>query len=89
MEKNPSIHSHKPSEMYPDLLSAIRELEVMFNREGEGISKKQFFLNFLKAVKDKKPIGKTAYDVFSDIHDLSKDLYRDFVKKAYVAFVES
>ena len=31
--------------------------------------------------------GKTAYYVFSDIEGLSKDLYRDFVKKAYVAFV--
>jgi len=87
LEKDPSIHSHKPSEMYPDLISSIRELETMFNREGEGISKNQFFLNFLKAVKEKKPIGKTAYYVFSDIHDLSKKLYRDFVKKAYVAFV--
>ena len=87
LEKDPSIHSHKPSEMYPDLISSIRELETMFNREGEGISKNQFFLNFLKAVKEKKPIGETAYYVFSDIHDLSKKLYRDFVKKAYVAFV--
>jgi len=87
LEKDPSIHSHKPSEMYPDLISSIRELETMFNREGEGISKNQFFLNFLKAVKDKKPIGKIAYYVFSDIHDLSKKLYRDFVKKTYVAFV--
>jgi hypothetical protein len=83
-----SVHTHKPSEMYPNLLSAIRDLETMFNREGKDISKKQFFLNFLKAVKDKKPIGKIAYDVFSDIQDLSKELYRDFVKKAYVAFVE-
>ena len=88
LEKDPSIHSHKPSEMYPDLISSIRELETMFNREGEGISKNQFFLNFLKAVKEKKPIGETAYYVFSDIHDLSKKLYRDFVKKAYVAFVK-
>ncbi len=81
-------HSEIPSEIYPDLLSAIRELETMFNRKGKDFSKKQFFLNFLKAVKDKKPIGKIAYDVFSDIQDLSKELYRDFVKKAYVAFVE-
>lgn len=80
-------HSEIPSEMYPNLLSSIRELETMFNREEKTISKKQFFLNFLKAVKDKKPIGKIAYDVFSDIQDLSKELYRDFVKKAYVAFV--
>jgi hypothetical protein len=83
-----TAHSTIPKEMYPDLLSAIRELETMFNREEEGISKKQFFLNFLKAVKDKKRIGKIAYDVFSDIEDLSKELYRDFVKKAYVAFVD-
>jgi hypothetical protein len=87
LEGDTSIHSHKPSEMYPDLLSAIRELETMFNRKGDGMPKKQFFLNFLKAVKNKKPIGITAYYVFSDIQDLSKDLYRDFVKKAYVAFV--
>jgi hypothetical protein len=89
LEKNPLTHTHKPKEMYPDLLSAIRELETMFNREGKGISKKQFFLNFLKSVKDKKPIGKIAYDVFSDIEGLSKDIYRNFVKKAYVAFVNN
>jgi hypothetical protein len=39
-------------------------------------------------VKDKKPIGKTAYYVFSDVEDYSKELYRDFVKKAYVNFAE-
>jgi hypothetical protein len=80
-------HSTIPKEMYPDLLSAIRELETMYERQDEFFTKKQFFLDFLKSVKDKKPIGKIAYDVFSDIHDLSKELYRDFVKKAYVAFV--
>jgi len=82
-----SVHTHKPSEMYPDLLSAIRELETMYERQDEFFTKKDFFLNFLKSVKDKKPIGKIAYDVFSDIEDLSKELYKDFVKKAYVAFV--
>jgi hypothetical protein len=83
-----SVHTHKPSEMYPDLLSAIRELETMYERQDEFFTKKDFFLHFLKSVKDKKPIGKIAYDVFSDIEDLSKELYKDFVKKAYVAFVE-
>jgi hypothetical protein len=90
-KKKISIHTHKPSEMYADLLSSIRELQSIFNRENKNGSekeKKQFFLNFLTAVKDKKPIGKTAYYVFSDIQDLSKDLYRDFVKKAYVAFMK-
>jgi len=82
-----TAHSTIPKEMYPDLLSAIRELETMYERQDEFFTKKQFFLNFLKAVKDKKRIGKIAYDVFSDIEDLSKELYRDFVKKAYVAFV--
>lgn len=89
-KKKISIHSHIPTEIYPDLLSSIRELQSIFNRENKNGSekeKKQFFLNFLKAVKDKKRIGKIAYDVFSDIQDLSKELYRDFVKKAYVAFV--
>ena len=82
-----SVHTHKPSEMYPNLLSAIRELETMYERQDEFFTKKDFFLHFLKSVKDKKPIGKIAYDVFSDIEDLSKELYKDFVKKAYVAFV--
>jgi len=85
--KESTKHSAIPKEMYPDLLSSIRELEVMFKRQDEVFTKKQFFLNFLKSVKDKKRIGKIAYDVFSDIEDLSKALYRDFVKKAYVAFV--
>jgi len=70
------------------LLSAIRELETMYERQDEFFTKKDFFLHFLKSVKDKKPIGKIAYDVFSDIENLSKELYKDFVKKAYVAFVE-
>ena len=73
--------------MYPDLLSAFRELDIMYKRQDEFSTKKEFFLNFLKMVKDKKPIGKIAYDVFSDVEDYSKELYRDFVKKAYVAFV--
>lgn len=85
--KESTAHSAIPKEMYPDLLSAIRELETMYKRQDEFFTKKDFFLHFLKSVKDKKPIGKTAYDVFSDIEDLSKELYKDFVKKAYVAFV--
>lgn len=83
-----TAHSAIPKEMYPDLLSAIRELETMYERQDEFSTKKQFFLNFLKMVKDKKPIGKTAYYVFSDVEDYSKELYRDFVKKAYVNFAE-
>lgn len=86
-KKKISIHSKIPSEMYPDLLSSIRELQSIFSKDKKIESKKNFFLGFLKAVKDKKPIGKIAYYVFSDIHDSSKELYRDFVKKAYVAFV--
>lgn len=89
-KKKISIHSHKPTEMYPNLLSSIKELRSIFNKNyknGSEKEKKQFFLNFLKSVKNKKRIGKIAYDVFSDIESLSKALYRDFVKKAYVAFV--
>jgi hypothetical protein len=89
-KKKISIHSHIPTEIYPDLLSSIRELQSIFNekyKNGSEKEKKQFFLNFLKSVKDKKRIGKKAYYVFSDIEGLSKALYRDFVKKAYVAFV--
>lgn len=85
--KESTAHSAIPKEMYPDLLSSIRELETMYKRQDEFFTKKDFFLHFLKSVKDKKPIGKIAYDVFSDIEDLSKELYKDFVKKAYVAFV--
>jgi hypothetical protein len=89
-KKKISIHSHIPTEIYPDLLSSIRELQSIFNekyKNGSEKEKKEFFLNFLKSVKDKKRIGKIAYNVFSDIEGLSKALYRDFVKKAYVAFV--
>jgi hypothetical protein len=85
--KKPTTHSTIPKEMYPDLLSAFRELDTMYKNQNQFSTKKEFFLNFLKMVKNKKPIGKTAYDVFSDIEDYSKELYRDFVKKTYIAFV--
>jgi hypothetical protein len=90
-KKKISIHTHVPSEMYPDLLSSIRELETVFIRKGEDISKKQFFLDFLEAVKNKKKIKNLslAYEIFSDIKELSEELYRDFVKKAYDAFVNN
>ena len=88
MDKNKiEKHSHIPSEIYPDLTSAVRELQVLFAKE-KGISKKQFFLNFLKGVDEQKPtIGDKSYEIFIDFKELPKPLYKDILKKAYVAFV--
>lgn len=89
LDKNKiSDHTKIPSEIYPDVLSSIRELQSIFNKQKEIESKKDFFLKFLNSLKDKKPIGNIAPDVLNKIKELSEPLYKQILKKIYIAFVE-
>jgi len=85
-------HSKIPKEMYPDLLSAIRELQFIFSkmstyREPNEDDKKVFFKLFLNSLKDKKPIGNKAPRIFKDFSELPEPLYKKLLKIAYNAFV--
>jgi hypothetical protein len=83
-------HSHIPSEIYPDLLSVIRELQFFFDKENQDKSldnKKRFFIKFIKSLDSKKSIGETAPEIFRHFKELPKPLYKDILKKAYSAFV--
>lgn len=85
-------HSKIPKEIYPDLLSAIRELQFIFSkastyREPTTEDKKIFFKLFLDSMNDKDPIGKKASSIFKDFKELPEPLYKKLLKIAYNAFV--
>ena len=87
-------HSHRPIEYYPDLLSAIRQMEFAFSRYYPDYKydwkkptkwekqKKQFFLGVLNGF----PVS-IATHVFKDFKKVSKEFYNHMVKVGYDAFV--
>lgn len=87
-------HSHRPMEYYPDLLSAIRQMEFTFSRYYPDYEydwrkptkwekqKKQFFLGVLNGF----PVS-IATHVFKEFKKVSKEFYNHMVKVGYDAFV--
>lgn len=87
-------HSHRPIEYYPDLLSAIRQMEFAFSRYYPDYEydwkkptkwekqKKQFFLGVLNGF----PVS-IATHVFKEFKKVSKEFYNHMVKVGYDAFV--
>ena len=98
LKRRRAEHSKRPVEYYPDLLSSVRELQYKFYTKYHNMDnwkemkesekyKKEYFLDFLDAVKNGQDFGRIASYVFKQFKEISKPFYRKMLALAYDAFV--
>ena len=103
-------HSHRPIEIYPDILSSVRSLQYQFQEKypeydpnkdfgNEHLKmsqtndwekrKKEFFVEFLKALDQEKSFGHfgLASYTFKGFKKISPEVYNFAKKKAYEGFM--
>jgi len=93
-------HEYRPIEYYTNLLSAIRSIELTYEREmrkdpstyekyiGDKEHKKEFLNHVLKAVRLNKGGSSDHYRTLSKIRGFSKELYQKYLQIIYKVFVE-
>lgn len=93
-------HEYRPIEYYTNLMSAIRSLEMAYEREmlkdpstynkniKDKSSKKEFLNYVLKAVRQNK-VGSTEHSrLLIKIKNYSQELYKKYLQVIYKVFVE-
>lgn len=91
-------HSLRPIEYYPDLLTSVRDLHYKYYEkyhkdpnwkeiENSTKAKKDFFMEFLNAVRNGESFGVYAGHIFKKFKSISKKFYFYMLKKAYEGFV--
>lgn len=85
------LHSARPIEFYPNLISSIRDLQREYadtESEKKGISKKKFFTLFLNNAEDRS-LKSLASKIFSEVKEDNPQLYKKYIQIAYKLFVDS
>ena len=84
-------HAARPIEFYPNLISSIRDIQTKFSDSGaekSGMSKKEFFVNFLKNVSHGSNYN-IASKIFYEVKEDNPELYKKYIQIAYKLFVDA
>ena len=93
--KRRSVHHRRPEEIYPNLTSAVRDLQYDYfqvleikKREDTPDNRKAYFRKRLDNLDQEKGTKRKFPDLFSKVKRDDPELFKFYVKQAYKAFVD-